>query len=236
MWRKLHERFKKAVGRMEREFQEFESLKPARWHWTMKVPFINQTIPCTLTTISEAEASGTGLCRDIDLQVVITTSETYPLTKQCLALWPPSLVRVLKRQNSKRPTASSSIPTLPLSSSARNPVTWSLLKVALVRLREVTEAEDEAEATGTKFHRDTDLQVIVKTIDINPIIYLACASALACASVVWRTMLYHDDIITYADGAKGDFKRGQVQAIRLDGDPEAIGLLSHYSLRIQPCS
>ncbi|KAK5625910.1 hypothetical protein RRF57_001626 [Xylaria bambusicola] len=96
---------------------------------------------------------------------------------------------------------------------------------SLVLWPPITEAKDEAEATGTKFHRDADLQVIIKTLDSNPTIYLACASALACASLVWRTMLYHDN--TDADGSNGDSKRGQVQTIRLDGDPEAIGLLFH---------
>ncbi|KAI0503133.1 hypothetical protein F5B22DRAFT_640387 [Xylaria bambusicola] len=92
-------------------------------------------------------------------------------------------------------------------------------------LATISETRDEAEATGTKFHQNADLQVIIKTTDINPIIYLACASALACASVVWRTMVYHDD--TYVDDAYRDSKKGQVQTIRLDGDPEAIGLLFH---------
>ncbi|KAK5629191.1 hypothetical protein RRF57_004906 [Xylaria bambusicola] len=44
-------------------------------------------------------------------------------------------------------------------------------------LAAITKAKDEAEATSAKFHQDADLQAIIKALDTDPTIYLACAAS-----------------------------------------------------------
>ncbi|KAJ8129311.1 hypothetical protein O1611_g4321 [Lasiodiplodia mahajangana] len=73
------------------------------------------------------------------------------------------------------------------------------------------------------FHRDTDLKVIVRASGDDPATYMVCASALACASPIWRSMLYRDAARDVTDDARPD----QTQILELEGDPKAIGLLFH---------
>ncbi|KAI0532727.1 hypothetical protein GGR58DRAFT_517487 [Xylaria digitata] len=86
-----------------------------------------------------------------------------------------------------------------------------------------------------EFHRDADLRVIVETPDNDPAIYMVCGSAVACASLIWRSMLYHN--AAYSHNAEDEIKRDQIQSIKLNGDPEAIGLLFriiHYDFKHVP--
>ncbi|KAI1360979.1 hypothetical protein F5Y08DRAFT_343143 [Xylaria arbuscula] len=98
-------------------------------------------------------------------------------------------------------------------------------------LEPITEAKDEGTASGNiQFHPDADLQVIINQTGVDPIVYLVCASALGCASLVWRTMLHSDD-------TSGKEARGQVKTLKLDGNPEALGLLFrivHYDFSHVP--
>lgn len=105
-------------------------------------------------------------------------------------------------------------------------------QIAARTLETIAEVKDEAATSGTQFHPDADLQVIIKQPGTDPAIYLVCASALGCASPVWRSMLYSDE-----HGTNGEEKRGQMQTMKLDGDAEAIRLLFrivHYDFRHVP--
>ncbi|KAI0430553.1 hypothetical protein F5Y09DRAFT_355949 [Xylaria sp. FL1042] len=100
-------------------------------------------------------------------------------------------------------------------------------------LTPIIETDSKAESCVTRFHRDADLQVFVKTPHGDSAIYMVCGSAVACASVVWRSMLYYHDP-TYAHDAN---KRDQTQTMSLDGDPGAIGLIFriiHYDFSYVP--
>ncbi|KAI0912657.1 hypothetical protein F4823DRAFT_580667 [Ustulina deusta] len=102
-------------------------------------------------------------------------------------------------------------------------------------LTPILETEARAESSSTRFHRDADLQVIIVTPHGNPAIYMVCGPAVACASLVWRSMLYRD--ATYAHDARDETKLGQVQTMKLNGDPEALGLLFriiHYDFSHVP--
>ncbi|KAI3321125.1 hypothetical protein HD806DRAFT_524429 [Xylariaceae sp. AK1471] len=93
----------------------------------------------------------------------------------------------------------------------------------------------EPEVSITSFHQDADLKAIIQTLDGNTITYMVCASALACASPSWRSMLYYD--APRAREAKDETKDEQTQTLKLDGDGEALGLLFriiHYDFSHVP--
>ncbi|KAJ2989572.1 hypothetical protein NUW58_g3406 [Xylaria curta] len=102
-------------------------------------------------------------------------------------------------------------------------------------LTPIPEADSGSERLITTFHPDADLEVIIQAHNDDPTIYMVCASALACASPIWRSMLYHD--VAHARNAEGEIESGQNQTMKLDGDPEAIGLLFrivHYDFSYLP--
>ncbi|KAI3326587.1 hypothetical protein HD806DRAFT_520386 [Xylariaceae sp. AK1471] len=93
----------------------------------------------------------------------------------------------------------------------------------------------EPEVSITSFHQDADLKAIIQTLDGNTIKYMVCASALACASPSWRSMLYYD--APRAHEAKDETTDGQIQTLKLDGDAEALGQLFriiHYNFSHVP--
>ncbi|KAI1757866.1 hypothetical protein F4782DRAFT_544279 [Xylaria castorea] len=102
-------------------------------------------------------------------------------------------------------------------------------------LTPIPETDTVSESPATTFHPDTDLEVIIPMPDGDHTTYMVCASALACASPIWRTMLYHD--AACARGANDATKQDQSQTMKLTGDPEAIGVLFriiHYDFRHVP--
>ncbi|KAI0453728.1 hypothetical protein F5B21DRAFT_525527 [Xylaria acuta] len=102
-------------------------------------------------------------------------------------------------------------------------------------LTPIPETDTASENPTTTFHPDADLEVIIPKPGDDPTIYMVCASALAYASPIWRTMLYND--AARARGANDDTKQDQYQTLKLNGDPEAIGLLFriiHYDFRHVP--
>lgn len=102
-------------------------------------------------------------------------------------------------------------------------------------LTPIPEADTASECPNVAFHPDADLEVIIPTPNDNPTTYMVCASALACASTIWRTMIYHD--AAYIRSANDDTKQDRSQAMKLSGHPEAIGLLFqiiHYDFKHVP--
>ncbi|KAJ8110188.1 hypothetical protein ONZ43_g5938 [Nemania bipapillata] len=102
-------------------------------------------------------------------------------------------------------------------------------------LTPIMETESGPEDSTTIFHPDADLKVIVRSPNDNIAIYMGCASALACASPIWRSMLYHN--AAHARDVKDETKRDQTQSMELKGDPEAIALLFriiHYDFSHVP--
>ncbi|KAI0469161.1 hypothetical protein F4859DRAFT_516512 [Xylaria cf. heliscus] len=102
-------------------------------------------------------------------------------------------------------------------------------------LTPIPESDTASDSLTVIFHPDADLEVIVPVPDDHPTIYMVCASALTCASPIWRTMLYYD--AACARDAGDDTKQARSQTMRLTGDSEAIGLLFriiHYDFRHVP--
>ncbi|GAP91432.1 putative nuclear pore protein [Rosellinia necatrix] len=102
-------------------------------------------------------------------------------------------------------------------------------------LTPIPESEPGHESAAIIFHPDADLEVIVQTPGGESSAYMVCASALACASPIWRSMLYFGS--AYAQGANDEPKQDQVQTMRLNGNLEAIGLLFriiHYEFSYVP--
>ncbi|RYC57233.1 hypothetical protein CHU98_g8969 [Xylaria longipes] len=102
-------------------------------------------------------------------------------------------------------------------------------------LTPIPETDTASESPTITFHPDADLEVTIPMPDDDPTIYMVCASALACASPIWRTMLYHG--AARAHGANDDTKESQLQTMKLTGNPEAIGLLFrivHYDFKHVP--
>ncbi|RWA06988.1 hypothetical protein EKO27_g8114 [Xylaria grammica] len=102
-------------------------------------------------------------------------------------------------------------------------------------LTPIPETEATSGSPVMDFHRDADLRVIVETPHDEPTVYMVCGSAIACASLVWRSMLYHNT--AYSHDVEDETKHEQIQTIRLNGDPEAIGLLFriiHYDFKHVP--
>ncbi|KAI8628376.1 hypothetical protein F5Y19DRAFT_476356 [Xylariaceae sp. FL1651] len=88
----------------------------------------------------------------------------------------------------------------------------------------------------TSFHSDADLKVIVQQPggDITTT-YMVCACAMACASPLWRSMLFYNT--AQARGAEGEIKENLDQTLKLEGDAEAIGVLFriiHYDFSHVP--
>ncbi|KAI0103049.1 hypothetical protein GGR51DRAFT_562030 [Nemania sp. FL0031] len=92
-------------------------------------------------------------------------------------------------------------------------------------LTPILETESGTEDSTITFHLDADLKVIIQGSDDNPAIYMVCASALACASPIWRSMLYRD--AAHARGVKDEAGDNQVQTLELESDSKAISLLFH---------
>lgn len=89
----------------------------------------------------------------------------------------------------------------------------------------------------TIFHPDADVKVIIQTRNGNPVICMVCASALACASSIWRSMLFYDAARARARNDERDLKQEQIQKMELNSDPEAVSLLFcivHYDFRRVP--
>jgi hypothetical protein len=102
-------------------------------------------------------------------------------------------------------------------------------------LTPILETEPGPEESTTIFHPDADLKVIIRTPNDDTTIYMACASALACASPIWRSMLYHD--AAHARDVKDETKYDQTQSMELNGDSEATALLFrivHYDFSHVP--
>ncbi|KAI0969612.1 hypothetical protein F4678DRAFT_463398 [Xylaria arbuscula] len=102
-------------------------------------------------------------------------------------------------------------------------------------LTPIPEADAKSESRVTKFHRDADLHVVIKSSEGDPTAYMVCGSAIACASLVWRSMLYCDT--TSAHSAEDEMKRDQPQTMSLDGDSGALGLIFrivHYDFGYVP--
>ncbi|KAI0441589.1 hypothetical protein F4803DRAFT_562953 [Xylaria telfairii] len=102
-------------------------------------------------------------------------------------------------------------------------------------LTPIPEADAASEYPTIVFHPDADLEVIIPTSNENPTTYMVCSSALACASTIWRTMIYHDAAGTR--NANYDTKQDRSQTMTLSGHPEAIGLLFqiiHYDFKHVP--
>ncbi|TGJ82756.1 hypothetical protein E0Z10_g6009 [Xylaria hypoxylon] len=102
-------------------------------------------------------------------------------------------------------------------------------------LSPILETESGPESLSVDFHRDADLRVVIERPYGDPTIYMVCGSAIACASLVWRSMLYH--VAAYSHDAGDEMKGEQIQTIKLEGNPEAIGLLFriiHYDFKHVP--
>ncbi|KAI0543800.1 hypothetical protein F4679DRAFT_592258 [Xylaria curta] len=102
-------------------------------------------------------------------------------------------------------------------------------------LSPIPETDTASEISAISFHRDADLEVVIPKPNGKHTTYSVCASALACASPIWRTMLYQD--AACARGANDGKKEDQSQTMKLTGDPEAIGLLFriiHYDFKHVP--
>ncbi|KAI1157710.1 hypothetical protein F5B18DRAFT_669149 [Nemania serpens] len=94
---------------------------------------------------------------------------------------------------------------------------------------------DPVENPVNIFHPDADLKVIIQTPNGDPIICMVCASALACASPIWRSMLFYDT--ARARDAERELKQDHIQTMALTGDPEAVSLLFyivHYNFSRVP--
>ncbi|KAI0811866.1 hypothetical protein GGR55DRAFT_91666 [Xylaria sp. FL0064] len=99
-------------------------------------------------------------------------------------------------------------------------------------LTPIPETDCKAESCVAKFHRDADLKIVIQTPSGDSTTYMVCGSAVACASLVWRSMLYHD-----AASARDATKPGQTHTMSLHGNPEAIGLIFriiHYDFSYMP--
>ncbi|KAI1741510.1 hypothetical protein F4680DRAFT_464532 [Xylaria scruposa] len=99
-------------------------------------------------------------------------------------------------------------------------------------LTPIPETDTASEISATSFHRDADLEVVIPKSNGEHTIYSVCASALACASPTWRTMLYR-----HAEFARVNNKQDQSRTMKLTGDPEAIGVLFriiHYDFKHVP--
>lgn len=102
-------------------------------------------------------------------------------------------------------------------------------------LTPILETEPGPEDSTTAFHPDADLKVIIRAPNNDPTIYMVCASALTCASPVWRSMLYCD--AANAREMKDETRYDQTQSMVLRGDSEAVALLFriiHYDFRHVP--
>ncbi|KAI1111503.1 hypothetical protein F5Y14DRAFT_310712 [Nemania sp. NC0429] len=77
----------------------------------------------------------------------------------------------------------------------------------------------------TIFHPDADLKVIIPIPNGDPVACMVCTSSLACASPIWRAMLFCD--AARARDAEPHVRQEQIQTMELSGDPEAVSLLFH---------
>ncbi|TRX90819.1 hypothetical protein FHL15_008223 [Xylaria flabelliformis] len=102
-------------------------------------------------------------------------------------------------------------------------------------LTPIPETDTLSESPATSFHPDADLEVVITKANGEHTTYIVCASALACASPIWRTMLYQKAACDR--GANNGTKQDRSETMKLTGDPEAIGVLFriiHYDFKHVP--
>ncbi|KAI0204477.1 hypothetical protein F4808DRAFT_343687 [Astrocystis sublimbata] len=82
-----------------------------------------------------------------------------------------------------------------------------------------TDTVSEVHAVRIEFHDNADLEVVIETSDGAPAVYMVCASALATASRMWRSMLGRDSGL--------NAKHGDLDTLTLSGSPDALAVLFH---------
>ncbi|KAI1177045.1 hypothetical protein F4777DRAFT_543542 [Nemania sp. FL0916] len=91
------------------------------------------------------------------------------------------------------------------------------------------------EPVALVFHGHSDLKVTIQTSNNDQKVYMVCASSLACASPIWRSML--DCGASDGLDAEDATKQGRIQTMELNGDGDAIALLFyiiHYDFSRVP--